>query len=46
MILLSASAVNAITGVLDFLHNSNVGTDGKCNNFSINTLYNSRSNKP
>ena len=35
-----------LTGVLDFLHNSNVGTDGKCNNFSINTLYNSRSNKP
>ena len=35
-----------LTGVLDFLHNSNVGTDGKCNNFSINTLYDSRSNKP
>ncbi len=36
----------SLTGVLDYLHNSKVGTDGKCNNFSINTLYNSRSNKP
>ena len=35
-----------LTGILDFLHNSNVGTDGKCNNFPINTLYKSRSNKP
>lgn len=35
-----------LTGVLDYLHNCKVGTDGKCNNYSINTLYDSRSNKP
>lgn len=35
-----------LTGVLDYLHNAQAGTDRKCNNFSINTLYESRSNKP
>lgn len=35
-----------LTGILDFLHNSKVGTDGVCNNYSINTLYRSRSNYP
>lgn len=36
----------SLTSMLDFLHNSKVGTDKKCNGFSVETLYNSRSNKP
>lgn len=36
----------SLTSLLDFLHNSKVGTDKKCNGFSVETLYNSRSNKP
>lgn len=35
-----------LTGVLDYLHNNKVGTDGKCNNYPIQTLYRSRSNYP
>lgn len=36
----------SLTAMLDFLHNSKVGTDGKCNNYSINDLYRQRSNYP
>ena len=35
-----------LTGMLDYLYNSINDTPGVCNNFSIDTLYNSRSNKP
>lgn len=36
----------SLTGVLDFLHNSELGVSGICNNYSIDELYNCRSNKP
>lgn len=36
----------SLTCILDFIKNSEDDTPGECNNFSINTLYNMRSNKP
>ena len=35
-----------LTGVMDFYFNERNNTPGKCNNFSITELYNSRPNKP
>lgn len=36
----------SLTCILDFIKNSEEDTAGECNNFSINELYNMRSNKP
>lgn len=35
----------SLTGVLDFIHNSEAGTPRVCNNYSISELYSIRSNK-
>ena len=36
----------SLTSILDFYVNAEDGKEGVCNNFSIQELYNSRSNKP
>ena len=41
----STCVCQSLTGVLDFLHNSEVGVTGVCNNYSINELYAQRANK-
>jgi len=42
----STCVCQSLTSVLDFLHNSEVGVSGVCNNYSIDELYSIRSNKP
>ena len=41
----STCVCQSLTGVLDFLHNSEIGVSGVCNNYSINELYDQRADK-
>jgi C1A family cysteine protease len=41
----STCVCQTLTGIMDFLHNSELGVSGICNNYSINELYAQRADK-